>query len=187
MILGGLVLLATPAVGQDKKDLPPDFLKFSKPGPEHKRLGVLVGTWRTTVKFYTAPDQPPQESKGTMTGKWILVERFVAQHYKGEAMGQPFEGIGLVGFDNHRKKYTATWTDSMTTAVTTGLGEYDSDKRTFTFHNEVFDPYVGVKVKTRDVWRIIDNDTQVQEMFRRTPTAKEDFMVLEIHYKRQKS
>jgi hypothetical protein len=107
-----------------------------------------------------------------------LGERFVAQHYKGEAMGQPFEGLGLVGYDNHKKEYTGTWADSMTTAVTTAHGKYDAAKKTFTFRNEMFDPYVGVKVKTRDVWRIIDKDTQLQEMYRRTPDANKDFKVL---------
>jgi hypothetical protein len=132
------------------------------------------------------PGKPPQESTGTMTCKWVLGDRFVAQHYKGEAMGQPFEGLGLVGYDNQKKEYTATWADSMSTAVMTSHGQYDSAKKTFTFRDEVYDPYVGAKVKTRDVWRIIDNDTSVQEMFRRGPNDKEDFKVLEIHYKRVK-
>jgi hypothetical protein len=182
----GLILLTASASGQDKKDLAPDFMKFANPGPEHKLLGGLVGTWKTKVKFYTAPGKPPQESTGTMTAKWVLGDRFVAQHYKGEAMGQPFEGLGLLGYDIRKKEYTATWADSMTTAVMTSHGKYDAAKKTFTFQDEVYDPYVGKKVKTRDVWQIVDKDTQLQKMYRRTPEATEDFLVLEIQYKREK-
>jgi hypothetical protein len=181
-----LLAIAGTAAGQDKKDLPQDFLKYSQPGAEHKALGALVGTWKTAVKFYPGPGKSPQESTGTMTMKWVLGERYVAQHYKGSFGDQPFEGLGLMGYDTREKKYTSTWADSMSTSVMSSRGSYDAAKKTFTFHDEVFDPYVGVKVKTRDVMRVVDADTLTQEMYRRTPEAKEDFKVMEISYKREK-
>jgi hypothetical protein len=185
-LLACLLTVAGTTAGQDKKDLPPDFLKFSQPGPEHKVLGALVGTWKCAVKFYPGPGKSPQESTGTMTMKWVLGERYVAQHYKGTFGDQPFEGLGLMGYDNRERKYTSTWADSMSTAVMNSRGNFDATKKALTFHDEVFDPYVGVKVKTRDVIRVVDPDTLTQEMYRRTPDAKEDFKVMDITYKREK-
>ena len=65
--------------------------------------------------------RPAQESTGTSENKMILGGRYLEQHYDGTMMGQPFCGIGY-GFDNYKKKYVATWIDSMGTGilVTTG-------------------------------------------------------------------
>ena len=41
--------------------------------------------------------------------------RYLHGMFKGTAMGQPFEGASVSGYDNTKKKYFNVWVDSMST------------------------------------------------------------------------
>src|SRR5262249_55616944 len=88
------------------------MIKAATPGPEHKRLNDLAGSFTYTMKAWMAPGQPPQESTGTSENKWILDGRFLAQTVSGTFAGMPFHGYGLSGYDNVQKKYVSVWMDS---------------------------------------------------------------------------
>ena len=158
--------------------------KVGKPGPDHKLLEPLAGTFTCNVKVYTVPGKAPMESKATATRKWILGGRFLSERYEGEAFGKPFTGLGWIGFDNVKKKFTVAWVDSMSTSVMTSLGTYNAKTKTFTYSGEENSPFYGGKVKIRDVVRIVDNDTQVLEMYRQ-PVGSPEFKTLEITCKRK--
>ncbi len=106
--------------------------KAATPGPEHKALTDMAGTWTAASKFWMEPGKPPQESQGTEEAKAILGGRFVEMHYNGQAMGKPFEGIGTSGYDNTKKKYVMTWMDTMGTQVIYAEGTGDAKSRTYT-------------------------------------------------------
>jgi hypothetical protein len=158
--------------------------KVGKPGPDHKVLEPLVGEFTCQVKVYTVPGKPPLESKATASRKWILGNRFLSERYEGEAFGKPFKGLGWVGFDNIKKKYTIAWVDTMSTGIMTSLGTYDRDTKTFTYVGEENSPFYGGKVKTRDLVRLVDNDTHVLEMYRQ-PVRGPEFKTLEITCRRK--
>jgi hypothetical protein len=158
--------------------------KVGKPGPDHKRLEPLAGEFTCEVKVFTVPGKPPLMSRATATRKWILDGRFLSERYEGEAFGKPFKGLGWIGFDNIKKKYTIAWVDTMSTGIMTSLGTYDRDTRTFTYIGEENSPFYGGKVKTRDTIRLVDNDTHVLEMYRQ-PVRGPEFKALEITCKRK--
>jgi hypothetical protein len=187
-----LGLLASPGFSEDKKpakakkeDPFAAMAKLGTPGPSHKCLEALVGNWKAKVKFWMDPSKAPQESDGVCERKWILGKRFLLEKYKGKAMNMEFEGLGLAGYDNSKKKYTSVWLDSMSTAIWTSEGTYDADKKTFTYTSEGKDPYTGQVMKSRDVIRIVSANKQVVQMFKQPPKGKE-FQVLEIVYTRKK-
>jgi hypothetical protein len=192
-----LAVVAGPVLSGDAKKSKPSkkpakaeepfaaMIKYGTPGPEHKTLDALAGSWKARVKFWMDPSQPPVESEGTIERKWIMGGRFLEEHFKGDAGGQAFTGLGLVGYDKLKKKYSYAWIDSMTTAISTSDGTYDAAKKTFTFVNEALDPYSGRKTKNRDVTRILSADRHVSEMYK-TPSGGKEFKVLEIDYRRKK-
>ena len=195
-LLLGLAVMAALALldgragaGGDKKK-PLSFeeiiAKYGTPSEEHKALEPLAGTWHAEVKFYMAPGKPPEVSEGTMTRTWILGKRFLKEEYEGKAIGESFRGLGLTGYDRKKQKYTAMWIDSMSTSIGTQLGTYDASTKTFTFTQQMFDPFVGAEVKTRDVLRIVSDDRVVQEMFKQMPGGKTEVKTLEITYTRKK-
>jgi hypothetical protein len=187
--LGTAHVLAQDAKKSDRPQKPEDglaaMMKLGAPGPGHKNLEPLAGTWNAKAKFWMDPSKPPDQSEGVCERKWILGGRFLQEVYQGKAMGQPFKGIGMIGFDNFKKKYVTMWVDSMSTALQTTEGTYDPAKKTFTFHNEGMDPYTGQKMKSRDVTRLVSPDKQLVEMYKQTPDGKE-IKILEIVYTRKK-
>jgi hypothetical protein len=179
-LLVPLAVVGNFAVGAQQ----PDF-KIPQPGPEHKVLDPLVGTWHAKVKFYMDPTKPPQESEGMMTREWIMEGRFVQEKYEGKAFGSNFKGMGLSGYDPQKKKYVGTWVDTLSCSIMISYGDYDAKTKTLTSYSDDIDPYTGLKTKGRDVFRFVDTDNQVMEMYR-TPEKGKEMKVLEIHYARVK-
>jgi hypothetical protein len=181
LILAGAVILAASQTLAADKDKPkataePNleaYLKAAQPGPEHKRLEPLAGSWNVGVKMWMDPSKPPTESKGTAERKWILGGRFLQEAVKGEFLGQPFEGGGLTGYDNLQKKYIGVWVDNMSTGMSHSVGTADESGKVFTFTREDFDPVSGKKVKSRDIIRIESEDKHSMDMFKEGPDGKE--------------
>ncbi len=175
-----------PAAAADKKEGEPDmaammkmFQEMSAPGKEHEALKPMIGSFNCTTKFWQAPGAPPDESTSTAERKWILGGRYMAEEFKGTAMGMPFEGFGVTGYDKLQKHYHGYWVDSMSTGMFTHTGSVDASGKTFTFTGENFDPMTMAKQKTRTTVEIINNDKEVMKMFGPGPDGKE-FMNLEI-------
>ncbi len=199
MLLGGMllgtlfVLVGSPAWSQDqakKGDSKANaemeaYMKAGTPGPQHKQLDALAGSWTYTMKMWMDPNQKtPTESSGTGERRWILGGRFLQEDYHGQFFGQPFTGFGITGYDNIQKKFTAMWIDSMTTAIATSLGTADASGNVITFLSEQLDPATAKPIKGRDVVRIADNNHHSMEMFKVGPDGKE-FKVMELQFTRK--
>src|SRR5688572_22345497 len=85
--------------------------KAATPGPEHKWLTEMAGSWSTSSKFWMEPGKPPRESQGSEEIKPILGGRFIEARFTGMMMGKPFEGFGVSGYDNTKKKFVMIWMD----------------------------------------------------------------------------
>lgn len=192
-LVGVTALITSRAMSDDKKqpggegqenEMMAKWMEAGTPREFHKKLDAFVGNWKGVSKYWMGPGQESQSSESTMTVTWVLGGRFLKQEYKGEVMGQPFEGMGLWGYDNLKKKYTASWADNMTTAIMTELGTCDASGKTFTLLGSHDDPMTGKAVNTRSVTRIINKDKHVFEMYEPGPDGKM-FKNLEIIYTRK--
>ncbi|MCI0462204.1 MAG: DUF1579 domain-containing protein [Gemmataceae bacterium] len=183
---GALGLLSAQGLSAgDKKEGGNPFDKLPGPGPEHKMLARMAGTWEAKVKAYFDPSKPPTESTGIMKRTMILDGRYLQEEYTGEVFGSKFRGQGLVGYDVPKKKFVSAWVDSMSTGIMLTYGTYDSASKTFTYRGQEKDPFSGKEMKTRDVVKIVSDDEQLFEMYREPIGAKE-FKMLEIHLTRKK-
>ena len=97
--------VAAPASSPEMDAMMAKWKEASTPGVGHAALEPLVGTWDSTVKWWKDPASAPEESKGTSVVQWTFGGRFLEQKFSGTSMGQPFEGLGITGFDNIAKKY----------------------------------------------------------------------------------
>ena len=100
-----------------KQEMMKKWQEAATPGTAHKVLEPMVGDWTYTSKMWEAPKAKAEESTGTATMKWALGGRFIEQEFKGQAMGQPFEGRGFIGYNNVDKTYETTWFDNMMTST----------------------------------------------------------------------
>jgi hypothetical protein len=160
------------------------YTKLGTPGPPHKLLASMAGSWTAKVKSWCEFEKGARESTGTSEQKMVLGGRFLQQEFSGEMMGSPFTGIGITGYDNHTQKYVSTWMDSMGTAILYFEGTGGADGKTITQEARYDDPIKG-PMKWRSVTRVVDDNTHVFEMYGIDKSGKEEKM-MEITYNRER-
>jgi len=198
-----ILLTSLNAGAYDTKDVPTDakatvdttqmkddhmelMMKYGSPGENHKVLEPLIGKWDHTVRWWMSPEAPAQESQGRNENTWIMGGRFLQQTATGTAMDQPFEGMGLTGYDNVREEYISIWIDNMGTGMMSATGQYDPVSKTITEAGTLACPMTGEKNKSlRSEWKIIDQDNYTYLMYSNAPDGKE-FKTMEVVYTRVK-
>ncbi len=160
------------------------WTEFATPSAGHKALNHKTGRWNLKVKMYMTPGAPAVESPGTSETRWIMDGRYLEDNTVGSAMGQPFVGHGLSGYDNLTGKYSNVWIDNMGTGLMTSEGTYDQKTRTFTYTSRSPDVISGKYVDTRVVEKVIDNDHWTMQMYGPDSSGKE-YMTMEIEYSRR--
>lgn len=186
MTLGALAQekKAAPEMTAEQKAAMEAWQKASTPGPQHKQLAEMAGTWEVTIKSFEGGGEP-QVSTGKASRKMIMDGRYLKEDYKGTYMGQPFDGMGLTGFDNVLKKFTTVWIDSMSTGVGVGNGEMDSTGKILTTSMTYSDPMTGKASTMRQILKRESKDLETFEMYGPGPDGKEVKM-MEMTYKRVK-
>ena len=147
----GLTALATvgAAVGliaqetQEASAPSPAAMARMAPGPMHAKLEPLIGQWSMSGKWRMGPDQPWQTFEAAVEREWILDGRFVKEVVESEFMGQPFEGLGLIGYDNTREEFTMVWVENMATGTWFNTGRLEDGK--LVFEGENSDAMTGEK------------------------------------------
>ena len=185
--VAGLMALAlvldqgTPVAGQDKAKSA--TFQADGPGPKHKRLDVLVGSWDVTVTFQLGGKQ--NEGKASCEAKWILDGRVVQQEYKSKLMGQPYTVLQLVGYDNLKKKSFEIMLQNLHTGVLHTEGTFSEDDKVITNYGESLDPMSGKTYKLKTVTTFRDSDHFTLEWFKVGAAAKEERTVSMSHTRRQ--
>jgi hypothetical protein len=176
---------AAPAGAPNQDEMMKAWTAFATPGAPHKALEAFVGNWDVKSKFWMAPGAPPTESGGTSENKMILGGRYLEQRYEGTMMGGPFSGIGVTAFDNYKKKFVATWIDSMGTGIMVTSGTFDKAGKVITSLGTMDDPAEKRTVKVKTAVTLVDADHHTYESWSSGPDGK---MVksLEIHFMRKK-
>lgn len=168
----------------DEKEMMERWAKVATPGESHKRLEPLVGTFKAHARLRMDPEAPWQESDGVMTNHWILGGRFVQQDFKGEMMGQSFEGLGLMGFDIAKQRYIGTWCDDMgTMMMPIAEGQADASGRVITQICEMDEPITGNHMKMRSVLTIKSSTEHIYETYATGPDGQE-YKSMDISYTR---
>jgi hypothetical protein len=141
------------------------MMKHMEVTPIHKAMAERVGKWEAHSKMWSMPGQPPEEATGTIENSAILGGRYLLSHYKSTIMGMPFEGYGVMGYDNTKKTYSSSWIDNMSTNMIYMTGSYDEATKSYTFTGTMTDPMSGGDVETKSVTRIESKDRFVMEMY----------------------
>ncbi|MCP4246958.1 MAG: DUF1579 domain-containing protein [bacterium] len=149
------------------------WIKLGVPGEHHEHLKPMAGKWNVALKMWMDPAAPPQESAATVEYRWILDGRFLQEEVKGHFMGEPFEGLGFIGYDNLQKKYTTAWMESMGTMIITSMGTCDSSGKVFNFTGEHPDPMTGGTKKSRYVMRLVNDNKMTGENHETGPDGQE--------------
>jgi len=188
LVLAVSVWAQQKAESDDKADdAMAELMKYAAPGEHHKHLSSLEGNWKMVTKFRMAPEAAWDESTGNSSIEWVLGGRFLQQKVTSppsEAMPFPFEGLGLLGYDNFAGNYVNLWMDSFMTGIMLFKGTCDASGKNITLHGEFANPMKGGEImKSRWVYHIINNDKFVFEMWEPDENGKE-YLHGEITYSR---
>lgn len=170
-----------PAAAPNEKEMMEKYMKAATPGPEHAELAKMAGKWNLEVSMFMAPGAPAQKSKATATYTSVMGGRFLQQEVKGDMNGQPFEGMGLEGYDNVTKQYFASWVDNMGTGAMMTKGKCANKK--CTMHGKVPDAVAGKEVNIQETITQTDDNHFTFVMWGPGPDGKL-FKTLEIAYTR---
>ena len=193
LAVGLCLLLAGGAIAKD--EAPPAmseeammkaYMDAAAPGEPHAMLAKGAGTWNATVKSWQDPSGEPMVSTGTETSSMIFGGRYLESHFTGSMMGMPYEGRGMMGYDNGKKKYVGTWLDSMGTGIMSYEGDYDPKSKQIVCHGSYVDPVMGMEMPCRLVSHMISDDQHVFEMWGPSPMGSGEVKWMEISSTRAK-
>ena len=170
------LLLSHVSFGQEAP-MPP------KPGPEHEILKDMEGTWDTVMTMAGAPKDAPA-SKGKSVSKMEIGGLWLTSKFEGDFAGAKFEGRGIDGYDQTKKKYTALWVDSMGTTPLILEGSYDAKAKAMTMIGDFTGPEgKPAKFKIKSVIKDKDHHTSTMSMIGEDKMEQEMFS---IEYTRKK-
>jgi hypothetical protein len=178
----GLIILPAAGFAQEEKKQK-EGPQQDLPGPVHKRLGELAGSWNVSVRYVIGDKQ--QEGTATCEAKSILGGRFLQQDYTSNFQGQPFHVLQILGYDNARKKSIEIMLDTMGTSVLHNEGTVSDDGKVYTNSREPLDPQTGKPYKLRTVTTIIDRDNFTLEWFRVDAAGKDSKVVSMTHTRKK--
>jgi len=162
------------------------MMDYATPGEPHKMLAKSNGTWNGEVTMWMAPDAPPSTSKATMVNKMVMDGRYQVSETKGNMMGMPFSGMGTTGYDNHKKVFISTWIDNFGTGIMKMEGPWDEASKSTTLTGKMIDPATGRECDFKEVYKIIDDNNQLMEMYGPDPKTGNQFKTMEIKLTRKK-
>lgn len=159
------------------------MMAAATPGPMQAWLCEDAGTWKGACMMWMAPGVEATKSESTYTVTPILGGRFIQQHASGD-MGEwgPFEGFGMVGFDNAKGEFQASWGDTMGTAMMCGTGSLNSDNKELTINFSYFCPMQKKTCAFKQTITRNTNGTRTMRMFGDAPGTGEHFKMMETTY-----
>ena len=162
------------------------WMEYAAPGEAHKTLAKSNGNWTGQVTSWAAIDAPPTTSTATVVNKMIMGGLYQESDYNGNFMGMPFQGMGITGYDNYRKKYLSTWVDNMGSGILSMQGSVDSATKAITFTGSMINPANGKRCIIKQVNTIVDDNNQLMEMYGPDPKTGKQFKDMEIKLTRKK-
>jgi hypothetical protein len=183
---------STSTTQPNEAEMMKQMMELSKLGENHKILATMAGTWSYNVKMWMAPGAPPMMSTGTGVRKAVMGGRYFTFEVAGK-MQMPgadgklkdmeFQGMALEGYDNVKKKFIATWSDSMGTGIGLSEGSYDAATKTFTYIGD-YEMMPGMKIKFREVIKVADANHHTMEYYEDRGAG--EMKSMEIAYTRKK-
>ena len=158
------------------------MMAYATPGKMHEMLSEYDGDWKEDVTFWMDAGAPPMQNTSTCSNNMIMEGRYQESRHIAMMNNMPFEGTGLLGYDNAKKVFVSTWVDNMGTGITYMVGTWDDANKTIHFTGTSVDPLSGKDLKVRQDLKFTDSNNQLLEMY--TTKNGKEFKSMEIKFTR---
>ncbi len=189
ILVVGSVAAMEPPSDSAKKAMMMQSMQAAQPGPEHKILEKMAGTWDTETKMWMQPGMDPMVTNGISDSKMVLGGRFLMSHDKSGEGIHMFENITMMGYDRRYEHFTVVGFDNMGTYYVTAEGTYDDESQTISLYGENKDPIANFVQKYDIVVTFIDDDKFVSELVFKNPEmtfGQDEFKMVEVTFTRKK-
>ncbi|RYY55963.1 MAG: DUF1579 domain-containing protein [Chitinophagaceae bacterium] len=173
-------------VAVDSATMTKKWMENAAVGKEHEGLAKSDGKWVGKSTSWMAKGAPPMVSDVKMENRMILGGRFQESNYSGDMAGMAFAGRSIMGYDNYKKKYVATMMDNMGTGSYTMEGDYDAATKTYKLAGSYTNPVNGSNCEMKQHYQLVDDNTELMEMWGPDPATGEQFKTMEIKFTRVK-
>jgi hypothetical protein len=178
-----------------KQEMPP-WMSRGLPGPGHRALDPLIGTWKVHMSFHGTfgrnPDDPPVVAEGLCRREWVANGRYVEDTTQGTAAGGTYWRRGWLGYSNMDRRYEWATIDAVNTTMMWYAGAPGSGSKlpitmsgVFTDQGVAGEAAVGKSVPMRTVINIENNDRHVIELYF-TPPGRGEVLATRQVYTRVK-
>ncbi len=158
----------------------PTIRKSADPSEIRKVLLALAGRWMTSSKSWSVAGEPTV-TPGTVDARLILDGRFLEQDFSSAMMSKPVNGIGILGYDDAKKKFVATWLDSRSNGIRRGECTLDATGKVLTINWSPTSRSAGSPVATTVIQRLESGSRRVSEFYEKGADGK-DKQFMEIVY-----
>jgi hypothetical protein len=162
------------------------WMDYATPGDAHKAMAKGAGNWEGETTMWMTPGAPPMTSKSSSSSKMAMGGRYEISSFSGNFMGQPFEGMSIMGYDNSKKAFVSTWIDNMGTGIMHMEGTADASGKTITMSGKMTDPSNGRECDMKEILTFVDDDHHTMEMYGPDPATGKQFKNMEIKFTRKK-
>lgn len=171
-----LCLLAVPAWAQEGQEtaapqpqmdpaMTEAWMKAMTPGEPHEHLAGMAGSYKIEIKSWMEPGGEPAVMEGTAQRKMTMGGRHLEETVESDFMGQPFEGVGMTGYDNAAGEYWSTWVDNMSTGVMLVTGNWDESQHAMVMEGDFTDPMTGKLQHHKIVSKALEGGGEHSEFF----------------------
>jgi hypothetical protein len=126
LVTSCLLAAALVVEAQEKK------MEAPKPGPEVKKLGYFVGTWKSEGEIKQNPFMPAGKFTSTDKCEWFPGGFHVVCHTTGKGPMGPVHGLGVLAYNSEDKAYTYFGIDSSGFMEAGSKGTIDGNTWTYT-------------------------------------------------------
>jgi hypothetical protein len=155
------------------------------PGEGQKRLEPMIGSFDVRIRTWVDPTKPPLESRATSVSVWVLGHRYIQTMLSGHTLGEPFNGIGYIAYDNVGKTYQVAWMDDASTAMTLYQGAFTGTGKTAKLKATVSNAVTGKPTPVEMRLTLADNGDHLTELWGQGPGGKM-FRMMELQHTRTK-
>jgi hypothetical protein len=162
------------------------MMEAGTPGEQHAMLAKGDGKWTAETTMWMSPGSPPVTAKSSAVNKMIFGGRYQQTTFKGDFMGMPYEGSSTTGYDNAKKTFFTTWMDNMSTGILNMEGTWDEASKTINYKGKMICPANGKECEMRQVYKIVNDNTHVMEMYGPDMQTGKEYKNMEIKFVRSK-
>jgi Protein of unknown function (DUF1579) len=149
-----------------------EFDRITTPGPMQQVLAAYAGKWKEIHTFRQDDQSGADTAMLEVDNELIVGGRYLQISEKGMMAGKPFEGIGMLGYDNLKDRFVGTWQDNVMTGILYFEGGYDNTRKEITLQGSYID-LEKHRVEVRQTIRLVDGTHYENDWYGTRPNQKE--------------